>query len=82
MALVRFLRLREPITEWTLAVATSLVVDTLVTSIQVYANRWSPSLALNILIGICIAGALGQLLIALLAQIQQRQQRRLRVNNL
>lgn len=78
MALVRFLRQCEPITEWTLAVATSLVLDTFVTSIQVYTHRWSPSLALSILIGVCIAGAFGQLLVLLVSQIQQRHQRRLR----
>ena len=62
MALVRFLRLRELIAIWTLAVATSLALDTLVASIQLYAGHWSPTLTFSILLGICSAGALAQLL--------------------
>ena len=61
MALVRLLRLRNLLAEYTLAVATSLTLDTLVASIQLYSHHWSPTLTLNILIGICVAGALLQL---------------------
>lgn len=69
MALVRFLRLREPIAEWTLAIAVSLVLDALVASVQLYAGRWSPTLTLNILIGLCVAGALVQLFFPRLATV-------------
>lgn len=69
MALVRFLRLREPIAEWTLAIAMSLVLDALVASVQLYAGRWSPPLSLNILIGLCVAGALVQLFFPRLATV-------------
>lgn len=61
MALVRLLRLRNLLAEYTLAVAASLTLDTLVASIQLYAHRWSPTLTLNILIGICVVGAILQL---------------------
>jgi len=64
MALVRCLHLRELRAEWTLAIATSLALDTLVASIQLYAGWWSPTLTLNILVGVCIIGALVQLLVA------------------
>jgi len=73
MAWIRFLRLREPIAEWTLAVATSLVLDALVASVQVYTHHWSPSLTLNILVEICIIGVFGQQLVLLLSQILRKQ---------
>ncbi len=63
MALVRLLRLRNLLAEYTLAVATSLTLETLVASIQLYANHWSPTLTLNILVGVCIVGALLQLVV-------------------
>ncbi len=69
MALVRFLRLREPIAEWTLAIAVSLVLDALVASVQLYAGRWSPILSLSILIELCAVGALVQLLFPRLATV-------------
>ncbi len=68
MALVRFLRLREPIAEWTLAIAVSVVLDALVASVQLYAGRW-PTLGLNILIGLCVVGALVQLFFPRLATV-------------
>jgi hypothetical protein len=71
MALVRFLYLREPITEWTLAVAVSLTLDTLVASIQLYSGHWSPAITLNILIWICIAGAFAQLLVSYLTEMRR-----------
>jgi len=71
MALVRFLYLRESITEWTLAVAVSLTLDALVASIQLYSGHWSPAITLNILIWICIAGAFGQLLVSYLTEMRR-----------
>jgi hypothetical protein len=75
MALVRFLDLQEPITEWTLAVAVSLTLDALVASVQLYSGHWSPDLTLYILIWICIAGAFAQLLVAYLLGTQRNYQR-------
>jgi len=61
MALIRLLRLRGIVAEYTLAVATSLTLEALIASIQIYTHSWSPTLTLNILIGICVVGALLQL---------------------
>ena len=63
MALVRLLRLRNVLAEYTLAVATSLTLETLVASIQLYAHHWSPTITVSILIGICMVGALLQLFV-------------------
>lgn len=60
MMLVRFLNFREPLVEWTLAVALSLVADTLVGSILLYTGRWSPTGAFAILLGFTVVGALAQ----------------------
>ena len=51
MVLIRLLRLKELVVEWTLALALSFAVDALVAAIQLYTGRWSPSGTLNILIG-------------------------------
>ena len=56
MTLVRFLQLQEGITEWTLALAMSLVIDTLVAGIQLYTGTWSTEATLIIIIVLCIAG--------------------------
>lgn len=61
MALVRLLRLHEPVVEWTLAVATSFAIDAIVAGIQLYAGRWSPALILEILIALSLAGVIVQL---------------------
>jgi hypothetical protein len=61
MALVRLLRLHEPVVEWTLAVAISFAIDALVAGIQLYAGRWSPTLILEIVIAVSLAGVIVQL---------------------
>ena len=58
MVLIRFLRLKEPVVEWTLALALSFVIDALVAAIQLYTGRWSPSATLNILIGFSLSIAI------------------------
>ncbi len=63
MALVRLLRFRNLLAEYTLAIAASLTLEALIASIQLYAHRWSPTITLNILIGICVVGALLQLFV-------------------
>jgi hypothetical protein len=61
MVLVRFLRLREPIVEWTLALALSFVIDAIVASILLYAGRWSPAGILITLMGLSLGSAIMQL---------------------
>lgn len=61
MLLVRFLRLREPIVEWTLAIALSLTIEAMVAGIQLYAGKWSPSGTLTIIISFCLLGGVVQI---------------------
>ena len=61
MVVIRFLRLKEPVVEWTLAIALSCAIDTLVASIQLYAGKWSPAGTLTLLIILCLCGAIVQL---------------------
>lgn len=61
IALVGLLRLNEPVVEWTLAVALSFAIDAMVGSIQLYAGRWSPTLTLEILIALSLAGMIMQI---------------------
>lgn len=62
MMLIRFFQLKEPVTEWTLAIALSLVIDAAVASIQMYSGNWSPPITLAIIIGICIVGVFIQII--------------------
>src|SRR6266516_2412400 len=62
MVLIRFLQLKEPIVVWTLAIALSLAIDAVTAGTQMYSGHWSPSITLAILMGICIIGALIQIL--------------------
>ncbi|MDQ3865332.1 MAG: hypothetical protein M3304_00670 [Actinomycetota bacterium] len=55
MALVRLLRLRDRIAEWTLAVALSIVLAILISSVMLYAGKWSPVHGLAILAGTTLA---------------------------
>jgi hypothetical protein len=61
MMVVRFLRLKEPIVEWTLALALSFAIDAIVAAIQLYAGRWSPAGTLTILMILSLCGAIVQL---------------------
>ena len=58
MVLVRFLALRDPLFEWTLAVALSLAADAFVAGALLYAGKWSTSSAFALLLGLTVAGAL------------------------
>ena len=60
MALVRLLRVGGVATELTLAIALSLVLDTLVAMVMIYTGTWSPGAGLIVLIGISVFGALLQ----------------------
>jgi len=61
MTVIRFLRLKEPAVEWTLAIALSFAIDAIVAGIQLYAGKWSPTATLGILIGFCFIGSAIQL---------------------
>ena len=61
MVLVRFLRLDEPITQWTLAIALSLSIDAFVAGLQLYVGKWLPAGTLEILIGFCLVGVFAQI---------------------
>jgi hypothetical protein len=63
MTLVRFLRLPGTITRWTLAVAVSLMLEALLTSVQLYSGHWSPTFALATVSALCVIGAVVQLCI-------------------
>lgn len=63
MALVRLLRLNEPVMEWVLALALSFAIDGIIAGILVYAGVWSPTRTLVIVIGVCLAGALSEAVI-------------------
>lgn len=56
MAFIRLLRLRTPVAEWTLAIALSLALDTIVTMILLYSGAASAEGALIVLIAISLAG--------------------------
>jgi hypothetical protein len=61
MIVVRFLHLKEPAAELTLAIALSLTIDAIVAGIQLYAGIWSPVGTLSILMGFCLIVAAIQL---------------------
>jgi hypothetical protein len=61
IAPVRLLRLNEPVVEWTLAIALSIAMDAIVAGIQLYVGRWSPTLTLEIVIVLSLAGVIIQL---------------------
>ncbi len=61
MVVVRFLRLKEPVVEWTLAIALSFAIDALVAGIQLYAGKWSPAGTLTLLMILCLCGSIVQL---------------------
>jgi uncharacterized membrane protein len=68
MMLVRFIRLREPVFEWVLALALSLAVDAIVAGILLYAGRWSPTSAFVILLSLTVVGALANETIGILSR--------------
>ncbi len=61
MIVVRFLQIKQPVVEWTLALALSFAIDAIVASIQLYLGKWSPVGTLSILIGFCLVGVIVQL---------------------
>ena len=61
MALVRLLDVQGWLMEWTLAVAVSIALETIVATIMIYKGVWSPDLGLVVLIAICLAASALQL---------------------
>lgn len=61
MMVVRFLHLKEPVVEWTLAIALSFAIEAILAAIQLYSGRWSPVGTLTILIVFSYVGATIQL---------------------
>jgi hypothetical protein len=55
MAVVRRLGIREPVAQWTLAVAVSLALDTLVAGTMLYSGVWFPKGGLVVLLGLTAA---------------------------
>ena len=62
MMLIRFFQLKEPVIEWTLALALSLAIDATIAGLQVYSGNWSPPITLLIIMTICIIGAFTQII--------------------
>ena len=62
MAVIRFIHLHEMVTEWALALALSLAIDTIVASIFLYASMWSPNAILGVLMVFCCCCAIGQVI--------------------
>jgi hypothetical protein len=56
MAYVRLLRVRSYLYTWSLAVALSLALDSLVAETMLYVGVWSPTWGLAILIGLSLVG--------------------------
>jgi hypothetical protein len=61
MSLVRLLQLGQPIAEWTLAIALSLALGTLVNGALLYAGAWAPELGLAVLMGVSLIGVVLQI---------------------
>lgn len=61
MALVRLMRLGDPLTTVALAIALSLALDGIVAGVMIYAHLWAPAWGLALLIAVSCAGAALQL---------------------
>lgn len=64
MMVVRYLDLKDPTAEWTLAIALSLAIDGIVASIALYVGVWSPPGILGALMAMCILGAGADILLS------------------
>lgn len=56
LALVRLIRLADPVAELAVGVAASVALATLVASALLYAGLWSPQAVLAVLIGATVTG--------------------------
>ena len=57
MALVRLLRLKDRLIEWTLAIALSIALSTLVSETMLLTQQWSFKATLAVLIVVSLSGA-------------------------
>lgn len=62
MALVPLLSIEDKSTEFIIAIALSLAIDTAIATIMVYTGLWSPLWGLGIVIGICEIGVVLQII--------------------
>ncbi len=62
MALSRLLRLENTLSELLLGIALSITLDSIIACVLLYTGQWSPTLILETLIILSLAGAIGQLL--------------------
>jgi hypothetical protein len=62
LALVPLLRLGSFLGTWTVAIATSVALDTVVVGAMLYAGAWSPAIAFLVLAAITVGGAFAQLI--------------------
>ena len=63
LAIVRFLRIPDIATEWSLAVALSVALAGGVSLVQAYTSTWSPTGAVLVLAGITFAAVAAELVI-------------------
>ncbi len=61
MALSRFLQLKDVAVELIIGIALSITLDTIVACLLLYAGKWSPTIVLELLVVLSVAGAVGQL---------------------
>ncbi len=61
MAFVKMLGIDDKLYEWTLAIALSLALDTIIAGAIIYSGVWLPKLALGVLIFLCLVGLFLQL---------------------
>lgn len=61
LALAPLLRLGSSLGTWTVAIATSVALDTVVAGAMLYTGTWSPGLAFLVLSAITVLGASAQL---------------------
>lgn len=62
MALVRLLRLGEPLTEFLLAIVVSLALAAVVATIPIYLGIWNARLSLLIIVAVALVAVLADLL--------------------
>lgn len=60
MAFVRLLHIRDRLAEWTLAIALSLAIDSIVAATSLYSGVWSPKWSLILVICVSLIGVLLQ----------------------
>lgn len=60
MMFVRFFNFNEPLVEWMLAIALSLVVDAVVPGLMLAIGRWSTTGAFTVILGLTVLGVIAQ----------------------